>query len=278
MAPHKAVDMTTLVLPLALLAILLYALSGGWQLLVLMRQIPSIERPPLVQAAIGVAIVLHAVVLYLLLNATGELRLGALEFTSLICWCMGLIVKAFSRYSAMRALTGILFPLSALSLVALIGLPKQPAGLPLSAGELAHVITSVLAYALLGLAALQALLLAIQGRALKMRRLRGIVEALPALTRMERVLFDLITMGMILLTLSIVSGLLFVFHVRDLYLSAKALLALMTWLIFGTLLWGHRYRGWRGRRAVRWTLGGSVLLLLTYYGSHLLLSAPATAV
>ena len=104
-----------------------------------------------------------------------------------------------------------------------------------------------------------------------MRRLQGIVEALPALTRMERVLFDLITMGMILLTLSIASGLLFVFHVQDLYLSAKALLAVMTWLIFGILLWGHRYRGWRGRRAVRWTLGGSVLLLLTYYGSHLLL-------
>lgn len=278
MASHKAVDMTTLVLPLALLAILLYALSGGWQLLVLMRQIPSIERPPLVQAAIGAAIVLHAIVLYLLLSDGGELRLSALAFTSLICWCMGLIVKAFSRYSAMRALTGILFPLSALSLVALIGLPKQPAGLPLTGGELVHVITSVLAYALLGLAALQALLLAIQGRALKMRRLRGIIEALPALTRMERVLFDLITMGMILLTLSIVSGLLFVFHVRDLYLSAKALLALMTWLIFGILLWGHRYRGWRGRRAVRWTLGGSLLLLLTYYGSHLLLSAPAIAV
>lgn len=270
--------MTTLAIPLALLAILLYSLSGGWQLLVLMRQIPSIERPWLVQAAISVAIVLHAIVLYILLNASSELRLGALEFTSLMCWCMGLIVKAFSRYRAMRALTGILFPLSALSLAALIGLPKQPEGLPLSGGELIHVITSVLAYALLCLAMLQALLLAIQSRALKMRRLRGIVEALPALTRMERVLFDLITMGMILLTLSIVSGLLFVFHVRDLYLSAKALLALMTWLIFGTLLWGHRYRGWRGRRAVRWTLGGSLLLLFTYYGSHLLLSAQATAV
>ena len=265
--------MTTLVLPLALLTILLYALSGGWQLLVLMRQIPSTERPKLVQASIGVAIVLHAIVLYLLLNAHGELRLGVLEFTSLICWCMGLIVKAFSRYSAMRALTGILFPLSALSLAALIGLPQQPAGLPLTGGELIHVITSVLAYALLGLATLQALLLALQSRALKMRRLKGIIEALPALTRMERVLFDLITMGMILLTLSIVSGLLFVFHAHDLYLSTKVLLALMTWLIFGALLWGHRYRGWRGRRAERWTLGGSLLLLLTYYGSHLLLSA-----
>lgn len=264
--------MTTLVLPLALLAILLYALSGGWQLLVLLRQIPSTERPRLVQAAIGSAVVLHAAILYLLLATKGELRLGVLEFTSLICWCMGLIITALSRYSAMRALTGVLFPLSALSLIALIGLPQQASGLPLGGGELVHVVTSVLAYALLGLAALQALLLSVQGRALKMRRLRGIVEALPALTRMERVLFDLITMGMILLTLSIVSGLLFVFHVQDLYLSAKALLAAMTWLIFGTLLWGHRYRGWRGRRAIRWTLGGSLLLLLTYYGSHMLLS------
>ncbi len=42
---------------------------------------------------------------------------------------------------------------------------------------------------------------------------------------------------------------------------------MLAWLVFGTLLWGRRYRGWRGRTAVRLTIGGILLLALSYFGS-----------
>jgi ABC-type uncharacterized transport system permease subunit len=37
--------------------------------------------------------------------------------------------------------------------------------------------------------------------------------------------------------------------------------------VFAVLLWGHLFYGWRGRIAVRWTVGGFGLLMLAYLGS-----------
>ena len=40
---------------------------------------------------------------------------------------------------------------------------------------------------------------------------------------------------------------------------------------FGLLLLGRRLWGWRGRLAIRLTLGGFILLLLSYVGSRFVL-------
>ena len=37
------------------------------------------------------------------------------------------------------------------------------------------------------------------------------------------------------------------------------------------LLWGRSQYGWRGRTAIRWTLGGFIFLLLSYFGSKFIL-------
>ena len=50
-----------------------------------------------------------------------------------------------------------------------------------------------------------------------------------------------------------------------------AVIALLSWLTFGWLLAGRWRYGWRGRTAVRWTLGGFVLLVLAYVGSRFVL-------
>jgi ABC-type uncharacterized transport system permease subunit len=47
--------------------------------------------------------------------------------------------------------------------------------------------------------------------------------------------------------------------------------AILSWLTFGWLLIGRWRYGWRGRTAVRWTLGGFVLLVLAYVGSRFVL-------
>jgi ABC-type uncharacterized transport system permease subunit len=48
-------------------------------------------------------------------------------------------------------------------------------------------------------------------------------------------------------------------------------LSITAWCVFGILLWGRRRFGWRGRRAVRWTLTGFAVLVLAYFGSKLVL-------
>ena len=52
-------------------------------------------------------------------------------------------------------------------------------------------------------------------------------------------------------------------------------LSLIAWLVFGLLLMGHSRFGWRGRAAVRWTLGGYALLLLAYFGVRFILELKA---
>jgi len=77
----------------------------------------------------------------------------------------------------------------------------------------------------------------------------------------------------VLLTLTVASG---VFFSEQLFgkpftFTHKIVFGIISWGIFGTLLVGHYFRGWRGRKAVRWTLAGFVSLLLAYVGSKVVL-------
>ena len=81
----------------------------------------------------------------------------------------------------------------------------------------------------------------------------------------------LVWAGIILLTLSIASGLIFLDNFFAQHLAHKTVLSLLAWIIFTTLLVGRYRFGWRGMRAVRWTLGGCGLLVLAYFGSKFVL-------
>jgi len=48
----------------------------------------------------------------------------------------------------------------------------------------------------------------------------------------------------------------------------KAVLSLLAWGVYSTLLWGHYHRGWRGRRVVWFSMVGAFLLTLAYFGSR----------
>jgi ABC-type uncharacterized transport system permease subunit len=47
--------------------------------------------------------------------------------------------------------------------------------------------------------------------------------------------------------------------------------AILSWLVFGGLLLGRHFRGWRGRTALVWTITGFTLLLLAYLGTQFVL-------
>jgi ABC-type uncharacterized transport system permease subunit len=71
----------------------------------------------------------------------------------------------------------------------------------------------------------------------------------------------------VLLTLTLLSGVLFVDNLFAQHLVQKTVLSIAAWLVFGVLLFGRWRWGWRGRRAVRLTLAGMVILLLAFFGS-----------
>lgn len=141
----------------------------------------------------------------------------------------------------------------------------------LSYGLAWHILLSILAYSVLTIAAVQSLLLYWQDNALKKRQTQGIIQSLPPLMIMDRLLFEMIWLGMILLTASYVVGWPYILDMKGQSLSHKVVFALISWLIFAWLLFGRYRFGWRGVIASRWTLVGTLFMLLSYFGSKFVL-------
>jgi ABC-type uncharacterized transport system permease subunit len=134
-----------------------------------------------------------------------------------------------------------------------------------------HVWFALPAYIILSLAALLALVLWFQERALRQRQIRGWLRTLPPLTQLEQLLFRCIGVGFALLTLALVTGILFVHNLLTQHLWHKTVLSALSWLVFGWLLLGRWRYGWRGPRAVKFTLSAMALLLLAFFGSKFVL-------
>ena len=151
----------------------------------------------------------------------------------------------------------------------------------------AHLLLAMAAYSLLTIGAMHALLMAALERTLhgdsaisgrngdrsKAVLIRGALAGMPPLLTLERLLFRILGIGFVLLTLTLASGIVFseeLFH-QPLQLNHKTVFAFMSWLIFGGLLLGRWRYGWRGRRALRWTITGFSVLLLTYVGTRFVL-------
>jgi ABC-type uncharacterized transport system permease subunit len=134
-----------------------------------------------------------------------------------------------------------------------------------------HAWCALLAYATLAVAALLAIMLWVQERALRMRQVHGWRRALPPLTELESLLFRTIAVGFALLTATLLTGILFVDDLLAQHLIHKTVLSVLSWLAFGGLLLGRWRFGWRGALAVRWTLTAMALLLLAFFGSKFVL-------
>nr|WP_297459614.1 cytochrome c biogenesis protein CcsA [uncultured Halomonas sp.] len=252
-------------LPFAFLAIVFYLGAGSWQGLALLRRVP--QRPALVRGVGLLAVTCHAVVVFASLGDFDTLNLGISASASLISWLVALLLLAASVVKPVLSAAAGLFPLAAVTILLVVGLPATAHPEGLSPGIAVHILTSILAFSLFAIAAMQAMLLAGQNRALRHHHTRGIVQSLPPLTTMERLLFELIWVGMLLLTASLVSGMVFLDNIFAQHLVHKTVLSIAAWIIFALLLAGHHVLGWRGAKAVRWTLGGCALLLLAYFGS-----------
>jgi ABC-type uncharacterized transport system permease subunit len=191
----------------------------------------------------------------------------ALSFTS---WVAATLILLSALRQPIENLGIAVFPFAALSL--LLQGTQGGNGVLLSSattGLEAHILISVISYSLLTLAALQAILLAIQNKQLRNRHPGGFIRALPPLETMECLLFRMIGIGYILLSLSLVSGVPYLQDIVQQHLIHKTVLSVVAWIVFAILLWGRWQFGWRGRTAIRWTLGGFAALMLAYFGSKL---------
>ena len=204
----------------------------------------------------------------------GGLDLAFFQALSLAVWVLVLLMLVLTPAHPMDTLGVGLFPLAALTLA--LGLAFDAgAGAPTIPTEGtaldAHVLISICAHGVLGLAAMQAVLLGFQHRLLHRRQPLRAVQALPPLYAMESMLFRLIATGFVLLTAALATGFLYLEGLFAQQLVHKTVLTIAAWVLFGVLLAGHHWAGWRGPTAVRFTVGGFVLLVLGYFGSKLVI-------
>ena len=135
----------------------------------------------------------------------------------------------------------------------------------------AHIFSSVIAFGVLSVAGVYALFIATIDHLLRRHSFNKLMQTLPALDTLEALLFHLIRFGFIVLTVALATGLVYVDDLFGQHLAHKTILSIFAWLVFALLLWGRWKKGWRGRVAVRMTLAGIALLLLSYFGSKLVL-------
>ncbi len=255
---------------LAPLAALLYLAATALQLLHISQRRQQVDRGVM---ALGLtALACHAFLVWHSMLAPEGVNLGFYKVSALIFLVINIACITSLLRRPLQNLLVVLFPLSAMAVMVANYAPATgPLDTDLSGGILLHITSSILAYAVLTLAAVQSGLLAVQDHQLRHRHTRGIIQILPPLQLMESMLFELLWIGVVLLTLSILSGFIFIDDIFAQSLVHKTVLTIIAWVLFSVLLWGHYQLGWRSQTAVRLTLAGFALLMLAFFGSKLVL-------
>ncbi len=221
-----------------------------------------------------IPLALHGYLLAQDIFSEGGFDLGVLNALSLIVWLTLLVYWVARFFYPIGGLQALVLPLAAVAML----LPELfPSDHPLANTNLfafkAHITAAMLAYSLFSIAMLHAVLISQVEKRLHHASLPRVLRSLPPLLTMETLLFHIIGIGFVLLTLTLASGVLFSEEIfgRPWQFSHKILFGFLSWGVFAVLLWGHRFYGWRGRIAVRWTVSGFAFLLLAYLGSKFVL-------
>jgi len=224
---------------------------------------------------------MHGAALGLDMMGPDSVRVGFAVMLSATLWITVAAYWLENRNLSLDGLRVLVLPCAALGVVLPLLFPGSVLALQgRSVWFPWHVAIAVLAYSTLTIAAFHAVLMALQESRLHahpagMQRgwLALAIDRLPPLLTMEKLLFRLIAFGFGLLTLTVLSGVLFSEQVfgTPVKWDHKTAFTMLSWLLFGILLAGRAWRGWRGKTALRFTLTGFATLLLAYVGTRFVL-------
>lgn len=249
----------------ALLASLFYLFASVyiWQQI----QTQRVLRKKILLAA-GIAVGLHLIALNDTLFSGTQIAFGLGNGLSLIALLASAILLFTNLNKHTETLGIFVFPLAAFSTLFPFGLQSiHP--LPYELGS--HVLISLSAYSIMGLATAQAVLYSVQERRFRKKQLGIVLKALPPLQTMEKTLIQLIVIGFVFLSFALLSGAFFIENLFAQHLVHKTFFAILAWVVYAVLLLGHFQRGWRGQKAARYAIWAYVFLVLSYVGTEAIL-------
>lgn len=241
-----------------------YAGAAG---LYFLRLIGPGARGRFAKPALVVAAALHTVHFALISSVQRACPVeGIHQATSLMALSAALIFLVTSRFWQVEVIGAFIAPVALAALLAarFVGAPDptppvRNAILPL------HVTAILLASAFFAIASALAATYLLQERQLKEKRGGGLLQRLPPLDVLERASYWFLLAGFPLLTIGILTGLLWIGNMRtgDIAL-ARQVLTYTAWLVFAVVLLMRSAGGWRGRRAAWGTIVGFGCALLVF--------------
>ena len=227
------------------------------------------QRKLKLMSATAISVHLLVVMLSLWVGHTFNMSLSVMQ--SLVMALVCLLVWVMALFRPVQPLNLVLYPLSAGSLFWLLCHPSVYPLESLDGVLLFHVFSAVLTCSVLLLSLIVSLLLACQDWLLRRKLVLGWHYLPMSLQALERLLFQVIGCGFILLTLVLCSSV--VWYTKLLSLGVvmpKLLLTLLAWLVFVILLLGRWRYGWRGKRVCYATFFGVSMVLFVGMMSVLL--------
>ena len=222
------------------------------------------------QALLVTALVLHAIAIYHAIVRDDGLDFAFGNALSLVAGLAVLVAWVTGVLRTLPRVAAVILPVAAVcALVPPLASSPHRIAFASEPWAAVHIAIALCAYALFVVVAMQAVVMT----GLEKRLHRGLPDAtsagVPPLLTLERYMFRLLAAGFVLLTLTLASGIVFSEQLfgKPVTFTHKNVFSVAGWLAFATLLFGRWRYGWRGRTALKWILGGTLLLVLGYLGS-----------
>ena len=222
-------------------------------------------------ALLAAGIGLHAQALHAVVGRADELSMSISSAVSLIGLQLAVIGLLAAIEPTLRGMTAGLLVIAAVASVPLGSETDVINGVVITWQIRAHILISLFAYGLLTAGAIVAVFALLQDRRLRAGKFSSGNVLFAPLETTEKMLFGVTAVGFAALLLAVVSGFAFVENLFAQHLVHKTALSLLALALFGTLLGGRLFAGWRGRRAVFLYLWGFAVLCLAYFGSRYIL-------
>ena len=249
------------------IAILCYSLS----LFLVIRGLFHADGPnrKLITTCAGIAVIMHAASLSQSLLTTQGQNFSISNVISLINLCISCIFTALMFRIKTLTIVPAVYSCSILSVASMSLLPSQHlTHFELHPEIFAHVTLSIVAYSILMISALYAIQLQVTQYLLKQKKV-VLHSSLPPLMSVEKHVLHLVLIGVIVLSLSLATGFIFIDHFLGQGVAHKTVLSILAWFVYMFMLWKHYQHGCGSKMAVIYTLTGATLLSLAYFGARI---------
>ncbi|MDP8098621.1 cytochrome C assembly family protein [Pasteurella atlantica] len=216
------------------------------------------------------AVLLHFITLSNQLSTMFGFRLTIINVVSFICLLMSLMMTfAITKWKTSLLPLLVIYILSIVS-VALSGVITGETAKYFSQNIslLFHISIAMLSYAMFFIALLYVFQLKWIDIKLKNKQL-SFNSHLPPLMTVERHLFSLTFIAQVLLTLTLITGIIYLPQVFSNNQIHKTVFSFMAWIIYAMLLFGQWKLHWRGKRVLIYSISGMILLTVGYFGSRI---------